>query len=46
MIVYIVLCNGEVNEVFSNFVAAQTHADNLTKKWNVTKIIERIVDFI
>lgn len=46
MIVYIVLRNGEVDEVFSSWEAAQNHAANLTRKWNLTKIIERIVDFI
>lgn len=46
MIVYIVLRNGEVDEVFSSQEAAEHHAAMLLKKWNLTKIIEKTVNFI
>lgn len=44
MVVYIVLCNSEVDEVFLDRRAAENHAANLTKKWNLTKIIEKTVN--
>jgi hypothetical protein len=39
--VYIVLKNGKVDEVFGNREAAENHAKNVIKKWNFTEIIEK-----
>jgi len=39
--VYVVLRNGKVDEIFSNREAAENHAKNLNKKWNITEIIEK-----
>jgi len=39
--VYIVLKNGKVDEVFSNREAAELHKKNLVKKWSLTDIIEK-----
>lgn len=41
--IYIVLKNGKVDEVFSNREAAELHRKNLTKKWSLSEIIEREV---
>lgn len=41
--VYIVLKNGKVDEVFGNRAAAERHAKNLNKKWSITEIVEREV---
>jgi hypothetical protein len=46
MSVWIVLKNGEVDEVFSSEAAAQHHAANLKRRWNITKIIRRMVQEI
>jgi len=46
MTVYIVLCNGIVDEVFDSVEAAEHHCKQLTRKWNLTKIIERTVNSI
>lgn len=39
--VYIVIKNGKVDEVFSNREAAELHRKNLTKKWSLTEIVEK-----
>ena len=39
--VWIVLRNGKVDEVFSSKEAAEHHRKALTKKWNLTDIIEK-----
>lgn len=39
--VYIVLKNGKVDEVFSNREAAELHRKNLVKKWNIAEIVEK-----
>lgn len=41
--VYIVLKNGSVDEVFSSLEAARHHCRELRRKWNMTEIIERKV---
>ena len=41
MIVYIVICNDKVHEVFSNRESAENHKKNLVKKWNICSIIEK-----
>lgn len=41
--VYIVIKNGKVDEVFSNREAAEHHRKNLTKKWSLTEIVEKEV---
>lgn len=41
--IYIVLKNGNVDEVFSNRAAAELHVKNLTKKWSIAKIVEKEV---
>jgi hypothetical protein len=41
--VYIVLKNGKVDEVFSSREAAKLHRKNLTKKWSLSEIVEREV---
>ena len=42
-VVYVVLRNGEVDEVFDNPEAAQLHQHNLTAKWNLTRIIPKLL---
>lgn len=44
--VYIVLKNGKIDEVFSNREAAENHRKNLTKKWSLSEIVEREVQDI
>lgn len=44
--IFIVIKNGEVDEVFSNREAAELHRKNLQKKWSITKIIEREVNYL
>ena len=39
--VYIVLKNGKVDEVFSNREAAENHQKNLVRKWSLTEIVEK-----
>ena len=39
--VYIVIKNGKVDEVFSTREAAENHRKNLTKKWSLSEIVER-----
>lgn len=39
--VYIVLKNGKVDEVFSNREAAENHRKNLMRKWSLTEIVEK-----
>jgi hypothetical protein len=39
--VYIVICNGRIDLVFSNRAAADAHAKQLNKRWSFTEIIER-----
>lgn len=41
--VYIVLKNGKVDEVFTNREAAENHQKNLNKKWSLSEIIEKEV---
>lgn len=41
--VYIVIKNGKVDEVFSNREAAELHRKNLTKKYSLTEIVEKEV---
>lgn len=43
MIVYVVLKNGKVDEVFDHLTPAKNHARNLNKKWSLTDIVEREV---
>ncbi len=43
MTVFIVEKNGKIDEVFDNLTAARHHRDMLTRKWNLTSIIEREV---
>ena len=42
-VVYIVLCNGRIDEVFDDYDAAVCHQQNLIKKWNISKIISKEV---
>ena len=46
MTVWIVLKNGKVDAVFDNYEAALTHVKNLTKKWNLTDLIEKEVQWM
>ena len=41
--IYIVLKNGNIDEVFSTREAAEHHAQQLNRKWSITKIVEREV---
>ena len=41
--VYIVLRNGKVDEVFSSREAAENHCKNITKLWGIPNIIEKEV---
>ena len=41
--IYIVLKNGDVDEVFSTREAAEHHARQLNRKWSITEIVEREV---
>ena len=41
--IYIVLKDDKVDQVFSTRQAAEHHAKSLNKKWSITKIIEREV---
>jgi hypothetical protein len=41
--VFIVVRDGKVDEVFYTMTAAKAHADNWTKKWSITEIIEKTV---
>lgn len=41
MIVWIVVANGEVDQVFDNFMNAEHHRLQLQKKWNFTKIVRK-----
>jgi hypothetical protein len=41
--IYIVVKNGKVDEVFSTREAAELHRKNLTKKWSLSEIVEREV---
>lgn len=38
--VYVVLCNDRVSAVFSNREAAEHHAHNLVRSWNITQVLE------
>jgi hypothetical protein len=40
-LVWIVMRNGKVDEVFSREEAAKEHQRNLVKKWAITKIIKK-----
>lgn len=46
MTVWIVLKNGDVDEVFDNEDAARYHALQLRNKWNVAEVIEREVNIL
>jgi hypothetical protein len=46
MTVYVVICNGILNEIFTNRESADVHAENLLKKWNIVKVVEKIVNSI
>ena len=39
--IYIVLKNGKVDEVFSNREAAELHKKNLVSKWSISEIVEK-----
>lgn len=43
MIVWVVLRNGKVDEVFDNEAAAIHHRKQLTHKWNLTDLIMKVV---
>lgn len=43
MVVFIVLKNGKVDEVFFDLAAAKNHQKNLIQKWSITEIIEKEV---
>jgi hypothetical protein len=43
MTVWIVIKDDKVDEVFDNKQSALEHADNLKRKWSITKILEREV---
>lgn len=45
-VVFIVLVNGKVNEVFDNDTAAKHHAKAMNKKWAITEVICREVKFL
>lgn len=40
-VVYVVLRNGIVDEVFTNRPAAELHAKNLIKTWSLVSIVEK-----
>lgn len=42
-VVYIVLCNGKVDEVFDNAPAAELHMKNLVKRRNIVRLIPKLV---
>jgi hypothetical protein len=44
--VYIVMKNGKIDEVFSDYKAAEHHRDMLLRKWNLTEIIIKDVNII
>lgn len=41
--VWIVLKNGEVDEVFGDEATARHHAAQLNRRWNITQVIQRAV---
>lgn len=43
MMIWIVMKNSKVDEVFDNFESAQNHQKNLTKKWSISEIIQKEV---
>jgi len=43
MTVYVVLKNGNLDEVFSNEASALHHAKQLNKKWAIVAIVEKEV---
>lgn len=43
MVVYVVICNDKLDEIFANEASAQHHAANLRRKWNIVQVIEKIV---
>lgn len=44
--VWIVLKNGKVDEVFDNEPAARLHAKNINRRWNLTDVIVKEVKSI
>ena len=44
--IWIVLRNGKIDEVFDNEVAAIAHRNTLTKKWAIADIIQKEVKSI
>lgn len=46
MTVWIVLRNGQVDEVFDNPEAAANHYNNLLRKWNLVKILMKEVKWM
>jgi hypothetical protein len=45
-VVFIVLVNGKVSEVYNNEEAAKHHAKMQNRKWSVTSVISREVKFL
>ena len=43
MTVWIVMKNGKVDAVFDTELAAVTHQKNLTRKWNLSAIVQKEV---
>lgn len=44
MTIYIVMVNGNVDKLFTNFVAAENYRLARQKEWSITKIIVKEVD--
>jgi hypothetical protein len=46
MTVYVVICNGNLDEIFADRDSAEHHAAMLLKKWNIVRVFEKIVHSI